>query len=197
MNDTDMRRRSVRTKTLSVLPRDDGGFDFETRLTDRSFLGDYEQDGDDLIVHDFVLSGALDDQLVLRSIDVEAREHPFNQCPLMSGAVSELIGESVLAGWRRTVLERFSATRGCTHTTTLLLGLSEVITLVYFQRMNRLAAYGPKSRESGEWIAGSLRSGQPLAGACHVLDADGMVIGEAERFLRDHSDRSHGGADHD
>jgi len=42
-----------------------------------------------------------------------------------------------------------------------------------------------------------LRSGQPLAGACHVLDADGMVIREAERFLRDHSGRAHGGADHD
>ena len=70
----------------------------------------------------------------------------------------------------------------------MLLGLSEVTTLMYFQRMNQRASYGPEGRASGAWIAGSIDLGQNLGDACHALRADGPVIQQAKDFLqhRDH-----------
>jgi len=48
--------------------------------------------------------------------------------------------------------------------------------------MNDLAPYGPNTRATGQWIAGSLELGQPLAGACHVLVDGGIVLSTAEDY---------------
>ena len=174
--DEEERRRSVRTKRLELAPRPDDTFEFSSSLTDQSFDGDYEAGGSELTIHDFRISGTIDADLMLTSLEAAAVEHPFAVCPLVTAAVPGLVGENVSSGWRRSVLERFSGTSGCTHVTTLLLGLSEVITLVYFQRMNAETAYGPVSRGSGEWIGSSLQGGANLIGACHGLAPGGEVI---------------------
>jgi hypothetical protein len=185
-------RFSRRTKTLDVAPLEDGRIRFETSLVDRSFGGAYEPpDCDSLVLHDFRMEGtASGADLILETLSVRAEAHPFPQCPFIIPATEDLVGHSLLSKWRSNVLERFRGTSGCTHVTTLLLGLSEVTTLMYFQRMNEHRVYGPKTRASGEWIAGSLDLGQTLQGACHVLAAEGPVVRRAESFRerRDHGE---------
>lgn len=190
MDFPEVARFNRRVKTLDVAPLENGGLRFETSLVDRSFGGAYEQpDCDSLVLHDFRMKGtASGADLILETLSVRAETHPFPQCPFIIPATEHLIGRSLVSGWRSNVLERFRGTSGCTHVTTLLLGLSEVTTLMYFQRMNEHRVYSPKTRASGEWIAGSLDLGQSLQGACHVLDTEGPVVRRAESF-RDRRDQ--------
>ncbi len=181
MND---QRSNTRTKTLRVTPLDTGGIAFEAELRDESAGGHYESpQASSALVHHFVIEGAAaGEDLRIESIQVRAEQHPFPQCPFVLSDVQDLVGASLLSDWRPTVLGRFRSTAGCTHVTTMLLGLSEVTTLVYFQQMNQLAPYGPKARASGEWIASGLTLGQRFGSACHVLAADGPVLSRAEAF---------------
>jgi len=177
-------RSNTRTKTLRVTPLDTGGIAFEAELRDESAGGHYESpQASSALVHHFVIEGAAaGEDLRIQSIQVRAEQHPFPQCPFVLLDVQDLVGASLLSGWRRTILDRFRGTAGCTHVTTLLLGLSEVTTLVYFQQMNELATYGPKARASGEWLASGLSLGQRFDDACHVLAAGGPVLSTAEAF---------------
>jgi Protein of unknown function (DUF2889) len=185
MDPAEISRFSRRTKTLEVEPLADGRIRFETSLVDQSFGGSYEDQGPgSAVLHHFTMTGtAAGDQLILETLEVRAEAHPFPQCPFILPATRNLIGLSLASGWRHDVLSRFRGSTGCTHVTTLLLGLVEVTTLAFFQRANELRPYGPKARASGEWIAGSLELGIPLAGACHVLDEGGTVIRRAQGQL--------------
>jgi Protein of unknown function (DUF2889) len=185
MDAAEVDRFSRRTKTLEVEPLADGRIRFETSLLDQSFGGTYEDpEQSSVVLHDFIIEGtATGAELILESLDVRAVAHPFPQCPFVLPATQNLIGLSLISGWRQDILSRFRGSAGCTHVTSLLLGLAEVTTLVYFQRANELRAYGPKTRASGEWIAGSLELGHGLRGACHALDDGGTVIRRAETFL--------------
>jgi hypothetical protein len=177
-------RSNTRTKTLRVTPLPTGGIAFEAELRDESAGGHYESpQATSALVHCFVIEGtAAGEDLRIQSIQVRAVQHPFRQCPFVLPRVQDLVGVSLLSGWRRTILDSFRGTAGCTHVTTLLLGLSEVTTLVYFQQMNELASYGPETRASGEWLAGGLSRGQRFDDACHVLAAGGPVLSDAEDF---------------
>jgi hypothetical protein len=177
---------SRRTKTLQVKPLPNGEFAFSTTLLDESIGGNYEESERDFaVVHRFTIEGTISGaDLRLESLEVRAEKHPFEQCPLVLPAAQQLVGLSLLSGWRRSVLDRLGRTAGCTHVTTLLLGLSDITTLVYFQRMNRLAPYGPGTRASGKWIAGGLDQGANFDEACHVLRADGDVLRQAENYRR-------------
>jgi hypothetical protein len=53
-------------------------------------------------------------------------------CPAIVPRCQELTGRSLVSGWRRTVLETLGGTAGCTHVTTLLLGLAEARTSAFF-----------------------------------------------------------------
>lgn len=178
----DSRRRSRRTKQLELTPEDDGSYTFQASLVDESFEGKYESDAPSLVIHHFVIDGRVADDFTLLELSVEAEEHPFPQCPFVLVAAQNLVGKGLDSGWRRTVLDTYGGAAGCTHVTTLLLGLSEVVTLIYFQRTNRGASYGPRSRASGEWIAGSLDLAPALGGACHALVEDGPVLRQARRY---------------
>ncbi|MGW8813053.1 DUF2889 domain-containing protein [Gordonia terrae] len=180
---TQLSRQSRRTKRLDVYPLPEDRYRFVSELIDESFGGWYEDGGDSVTVHHFVVEGIVSDDLTLVELTANAVAHPFPQCPGVLPAVDGLAGCALDSGWRRSVLDAFRGTRGCTHLTTALLGLSELITLIYFQRQNRQAAYGPESRASGQWIAGNLESAPSLAGACHALSEDGEVIAQARHQL--------------
>lgn len=180
-------RHSRRTKRLDVVPEEDETYFFRTSLEDESFAGDYEDHADRLLIHHFLIEGRVaGDDLVLLELEASAVEHPFPQCPFILPATEDLVGTSLAGGWRRVVLDRLGGAAGCTHVTTLLLGLSEVITLVYFQRTNRQAAYGPHARASGEWIARSIGFAPELQGACHALDEDSPVVARALKYRERH-----------
>lgn len=178
------RKQSRRTKQLDVFPDGTDQYTFVTALTDKSFGGVYETDVDSVTVHRFVVEGRISgEDLTILELTARAEVHPFPQCPGVTASVNALVGRSLASGWRRTVLDTFGGVADCTHLTTVLLGLSEVTTLVYFQQQNGRVAYGPSARASGEWIAGNLKTTPALLGACHVLDPKGQVIANARRHL--------------
>jgi len=185
MTPSNRRRFGRRTKTLEVTAHGDGRYEFEAVLLDESYGGRYEEQARDRItIHHFIITGTVaGPALQLQSLRVRAEEHPFPQCPFVIPAAERLIGSSLLSGWRKDVLDGLGGSAGCTHITTLLLGLAEVATLVYFQQVNDSVDYGPAVRARGEWIAANLSAGHNLAGACHVLDPGGPVIGAAQGYL--------------
>jgi hypothetical protein len=81
------------------------------------------------------------------------------------------------------VLETLGGTAGCTHVTTLLLGLAEVRTSAFFLRMNDRVPYSPETRADGRWTAAGLELAPSIVGACHALERSGPVVRRAARRL--------------
>jgi hypothetical protein len=94
--------------------------------------------------------------------------------------VKQLIGQELMSGWRRAVLELSGGTRGCTHVNTLLLGLTEMQTMVFFLKMNERVAHAAETRASGEWIAAGLDVAPQLADVCYSLRRDGSVLAKVD-----------------
>lgn len=160
------------------------------RLNDISLNGDYG--GDDSkgsscghVIHEFVVEAQLEGpQLIVAELDVQARAHPYRQCPAVLGSCRALIGKSLASRWRATVLETLGATAGCTHVTTLLVGLAEARTMAFFLQMNARQACSEDTRADGRWTAAGLEVAPSIVDACHVLTSTGPVIGKAMTVAR-------------
>jgi hypothetical protein len=177
--------RVNRTKTMDLTSIGTQRYHFRGRLTDTSFHGDYGTGRDnpaeaDATIHDFVVDGELcGDDLTVTRLEVSAVTHPYSQCPAMLPSCQALVGQSVGRGWRATVLHALGATAGCTHVTTLLLGLAEARTMAIFLQMNANTAYSPQSRRDGRWTATGLDVAPSIVGACHALQSSGQVVRRA------------------
>lgn len=166
-----------RTKTLEATPLGEGRFRFVGRLTDRATNGNFP--GDAVTIHDFGVEGVVEGpDLTLVELEVAAYAHPYGDCPFVIPPTKGLIGLDVARGWRRHVLDAFGGVRGCTHVTALLLGLSELSTIVIFLRVNPLVPYTRETRTDGRWIKAAHGIAPTLTDACYGLRADGPVIRE-------------------
>jgi hypothetical protein len=171
------RRTARRDRSLEVEPLGDGAFAFEARLTDTSLGGRHEPPSGTATIHDFRVTGEVTGtDLRLVRLQVEALTHPYPQCPFILPACDELVGSSLAAGWRGTVLDRLRGPAGCTHVVSLLLSLTEITTLTFFLRINETVPYGSRQRTEGAWNAAGLDAVPTLGGACHVLTTDGPVL---------------------
>jgi Protein of unknown function (DUF2889) len=180
--------RVTRTKTVDVIPLGDSEYRLEARLTDLSRGGDYGPAAgsagdmpDSHVIHDIALTARVRGPgLEVVELDVQALTVPYATCPLVLPLVKHLIGRQLGSGWRRAVVELSGGTRGCTHVNTLLLGLSEMQTMVFFIKMNERAAYAAETRASGEWIAAGLDVAPQLADVCYSLRRDGPVLAQVD-----------------
>lgn len=181
--------RVTRSKTMELTSIGPDRYRLSGRLTDASHDGRHGEDcvadapeittepGSPVLIHDFLVEGELSGrELVLSSLQVSTRAHPYGVCPAILPKCQALVGKSLIRGWRATVLETLGATAGCTHVTTLLLGLAEVRTMAIFLQMNRDVEYSPQKRDDGRWAAKSMRVAPGVVGACHALAEDGPVI---------------------
>ena len=176
--------RVVRTKTTELSVTDDTRFHLIARLTDMSYGGEYATAADSSPIHDFTIEGDLQgDDLVITALEAGAVAHPYQGCPAVLPRCQELIGHSLVSGWRRIVLDTLGGTAGCPHVTTLLLGLSEVRTMAFFLRMNARLPYSPQTRENGRWTAAGLELAPSIIGACHVLTRSGPAVTRATALL--------------
>jgi hypothetical protein len=183
--------RIIRTKTTELAVIDERRFHLIARLTDVSYDCDYDADVASATVHDFTVEGDLEgDDLVITALDVGAETHPYRGCPAVVPRCQALVGHSLASGWRRTVLDLLGGEGGCTHVTTLLLGLAEVRTSAFFLRMNARVPYSPQAREDGRWTAAGLEVAPGIVGACHVLTRSGPVVTRATRPGPDHPPES-------
>lgn len=179
--------RSTRVREFEIVPLGDDAYRFTATLIDKSYGGAYEPGVGEVLMHHFTATGEIaGENLRLVELNIDASKHPFPMCPIVIPAAENLVGEALAEGWRRQVLDRFGGTQGCTHVTTLLLALSELTTLVYFQRMNARATYGPRALASGAWMATGLEVVPGLANACHALVSDGPVLNRVAKSAVDH-----------
>jgi len=177
-------RRFTRTKTVEVIPLGGGEYRLEARLTDLSRGGNYgpgQTDGDDAppskVIHDIALTGRVRGPgLEITELDVQALTVPYATCPFVLPALQQLIGKELLHGWRRAVLDLSGGTLGCTHVNTLLLGLTEMQTMVIFLEMNERLPYTAENRTSGDWMSAGLTVAPQLGDACYSLRRGGPVL---------------------
>jgi hypothetical protein len=172
--------RVVRTRVLELYRADSDSYAFRSSLVDRSHNGQYESGLGSEIIHDFAIAGRIDrSNLRICELHIEAVTHPYPACPNIIGVAQKLVGISLNVGWRKAVLEHLGGTQGCTHVTTLLLGLSELTTQFFFLEVNGELPYGQSVRNSGKWMNACLKVSASLDGACHVLAEDGEVLTRA------------------
>jgi hypothetical protein len=170
----------TRTKVLDLRRHDEDSYAFHASLVDQAEGGHYESGADTEVVHNFSVSGRVSrTDFRILELKVDATTHPYAACPHVLGVAQKLVGVSLSLGWRRTVLQHLGGSQGCTHVTTLLLGLSELITPFYFLEANNVLPYGRVARSDGRWMKACLDVSGSLDGACHVLSSDGEVIARA------------------
>ncbi|MDR0344227.1 MAG: DUF2889 domain-containing protein [Nocardiopsaceae bacterium] len=176
-------RRVRRTKTLDVQPLGGDRYAFTARLTDVSAGGDHGSGGGEArVIHDFEAEGEVTGALLeIARLEIRAPTTPYPTCPFVLRITEDLVGEQLAAGWRRTVLAHGGGTRGCTHVNTMLLGLSEIQTMVFFLRMNGEVPFTAEARRDGTWMRAGLAIAPQLVDACYSLRRDGPVLGTAER----------------
>lgn len=161
---------------MQVTPAGPGRFRFSARLTDSAENGNFP--GPAATIHDFGLDGEVEGpDLTLVALQVRAYSHPYAECPFVIPATQALLGKSLLSAWRRSVLDQLGGARGCTHVTTMLLGLGELATMVYFLQINEQVPYTPGARADGRWTRGALAVAPGLAkGVCYGLRRDGAAM---------------------
>ncbi|WP_428339034.1 DUF2889 domain-containing protein [Mycobacterium sp.] len=182
----------TRTKTMELTAIGPEQYRLYARLNDISLHGHYGADavGDSScarVIHDFVVEARLEGpQLVVAELDVQAHAHPYHQCPAILSSCQALVGMSLASKWRGTVFDILGATAGCTHVTTLLLGLAEARTMAFFLQTNAREAFSIHTRSDGRWTAAALDVAPSIVDACHALHASGPVIDEARKVAERH-----------
>jgi hypothetical protein len=172
----------TRAKTMQVTPAGADRYRFTARLTDSSENGNYP--GGAITIHDFGLEGEAEGpDLTLVSLDVHAYSHPYADCPFVIPATQRLIGQPLMSGWRRAVIGEGAGTAGCTHVNTLLLGLAELSTMVYFLKINPSVPYAGETLADGRWTEAALQVSPRLAGVCHGLRPEGRALTAAREQI--------------
>ncbi len=177
----------TRSKTMQLWATGPERYRLTGNLTDISLNGDYGEPPSDpgrpakQVIHDFVVEGELHGRdLVIAELHVHANTHPYRGCPAVIPSCQALVGTSLTGGWRRTVLDTLGAAAGCTHITTLLLGLAEARTMAFFLQMNAIESYSEQTRADGRWTATGFDVAPSIVDACHVLTRSGPVIQKAK-----------------
>lgn len=147
--------------------RDDGLWDIEGALEDTKTYSFANHDRGGIVagepVHRMLIRLTVDDDMVVRGLEVATEAGPFAICGDIAPAFAALTGLKLGPGWRRAVLERLGGVRGCTHLVDLLLGPLTTTTL-------QTVAAARARREGGD-------GGRPaLIDSCHALAASGPVV---------------------
>jgi hypothetical protein len=147
--------------------RADGLWDIDGRMTDsKSFAFDNDwrgeiQPGEPL--HDMRIRLTLDDDFVVREIEVKTAAAPFRICGDITPSFAAIKGLRVGPGWRAKLRELLGGVKGCTHQVELLAAMATVAFQTIRPRRDDAAVPGPAKRP------GHL-------GTCHALATDGEVV---------------------
>lgn len=119
-----------RVISMSAYARDDGLWDFEAHLLDRKPY-DYidpgrgpQAAGD--AVHDIRVRLTLDDERIVREVEVTMGSMPFGTCHEVKDSLQPLIGQRVGRGWRQ-ILKTIPRRETCAHVHELLMPLATVV----------------------------------------------------------------------
>ncbi|MEM7223314.1 MAG: DUF2889 domain-containing protein [Pseudomonadota bacterium] len=151
--------------------REDGLWDIEGRMTDaksygfdNAYRGRIEA-GEPL--HDMWLRLTVDEDLVVRDIEVATEAGPYAVCPAIAPNFKRMIGVKVGRGWRQAVRSRLGGVEGCTHLVEMLIAMATVTFQTLYPVLARKAAKSPPAGKPG------------LIDSCHAYRADGEVVKNA------------------
>lgn len=149
--------------------RGDGLWDIEGRLTDtKGYVFENRDRGaipPGTALHDMQARLTVDDDFVVRDVEVATEAGPFHVCPAAAANYRRLVGQPIGAGWRRALREHVGGTAGCTHITEMLGAMATVA----FQTLYPvLAKEGRIKAGTGE------RPG--LIDSCHAFRSDGPIV---------------------
>jgi DUF2889 family protein len=167
------RHRHSRAISCEGYQRDDGLWDIEARIVDTKPFAYHEpfrgrrEPGEP--VHDMALRLTIDDNMVVRDIEVAMYSVPYAPCTSALPAFKGLIGKKIGSGWRRAVQACVGGVKGCTHLRELLLPAATVA----FQTLGSWPEEGqPVPKPDPE-----LTSERPhFVDGCKAWASDGEVI---------------------
>ena len=150
--------------------REDGLWDIEARITDRKNYG-FPNKFRGLIeagepVHDMSIRLTIDDDMVVREIQVTSDATPYGACLEVPPAYSKMIGAKIGPGWRREVRRLMGGPGGCTHVSELLVSMGTVA----FQTLHSVWVRKGTARPKG--------ARPSLLDSCHTYRSDGPLARE-------------------
>jgi len=151
--------------------RSDGMWDIEARLTDTKTYGFANAWRGEIApgepIHDMWLRLTVDDDFIVREIEVATDAAPFEICPAIAPNFQRIVGQKIGPGWNRRVKSLLGGIEGCTHLVELL-GASA--TVVYQTLFSTRARQDPER-------ASAARARKPMhLDTCHALASDGEIV---------------------
>ncbi|MDG1709289.1 MAG: DUF2889 domain-containing protein, partial [Emcibacteraceae bacterium] len=123
-------KKHTRSIELNGYVREDGLWDIEAHMTDiKSY--DIENQWREGIeagdpIHEMWVRLTIDETFLVKDVEAVTDNSPFQMCPRITSAYSELVGIRIGRGWRRAINEKVKGKQGCTHITELLAPLATV-----------------------------------------------------------------------
>ena len=161
--------------------REDGLWDIEARIVDSKpfaydepYRGHREAESD---VHNIAIRLTLDDDFVVRDIEVLMPAVPYPSC---SGAIpnfKQLIGAKIGAGWRKAVSAVVGSTQGCTHARELLFPMATVAFQTLFGWEDEADSPEEKQRRAQREGKQGQQAGRPhFLDGCYSWASNGEVV---------------------
>ncbi len=154
--------------------REDGLWDIEGHIVDTKAYDFHNEHRGEVVrgtpVHDMWIRLTVDEEFVVRDVEVVTDASPYSICPAVTPNFKRLIGLRIASGWTRRVRERVGGTRGCTHLVELLGPLATTAFQAiggYLRRRAREEHDGPDTR-SGKRPS--------ILNPCHAWADDSEVV---------------------
>jgi hypothetical protein len=176
MQDGTVARRELHMRHIEmrVFARADGLWDIEAHLLDQKPFayvdpGRGRQESGDA-VHDIHVRLTLDDERVIRDVNVEMGSMPFGSCHEIKQSLRPLIGERVGRGWRQ-ILKKIPRNATCAHVHEVLIPMATVV--------HQGMSMGRKPDEKVAMVPDPSLTVQPFfVDDCHSWRADGPVVAQ-------------------
>jgi hypothetical protein len=172
-------RKHIHTRhvTCRGYRREDGLWDVEGHLIDvktYSFhtvhRGDIEP-GDP--VHEMMIRLTVTDDFLVTNIEAVILKSPFHICGEITGALQQMIGLTIGAGWNRAIKERLAGIKGCTHLTELLGPIATTAFQTIYPILVRERAPAPDTEDQH---GNRIKERPALLDVCHVFDSSGEFV---------------------
>ena len=107
--------------------RTDGLWDIEGHFRDRRTVDCPCIDRGGMIAagetfHEMKLILTIDDDMVIRGLDVKIEKYPYKQCPVAEAVFKNAVGLRICAGFSKELRRRIPQKQACTHLFSLLIG---------------------------------------------------------------------------
>jgi hypothetical protein len=170
-------RTAINDRTIHCagFRRDDGLWEVEAHLADtRTYVSPTpfrEPVPVGAPFHQMGVRLVLDDERVLREVEVSIDSHPFPECPSAAPNFQRLVGLRLGAGFHRELQARVGGEAGCTHVLTLFTNMANVA----MQTLARQVRWD--DRAAAERVYGLTKDGSPpVVGACRGYAKSGEMV---------------------